>query len=112
MNLLILTVTLIVPALMGLMLAGYHRWVLLPALETQRLAMQASQERAGQQLQQYMEEQLQAVVANLPDSSLSGTTRQVLRFGSDLVEGGISSFLAGTPDHKAHSRSDRKPGKP
>ncbi|TVP54880.1 MAG: hypothetical protein EA349_10460 [Halomonadaceae bacterium] len=94
-------------AVMVMVITLYHRWFLAPLLEKQRLALQQSQERAGQQLQQNLEQQLDTIKVKVTDSSFSGTTRQMLRFGSDLMEGGISSFLSGPQDSKTNGHGDR-----
>lgn len=77
-----------------LVVAGYHRWILRPELTRRDQAAKEAWERALTRLEMALDERFEQLQEDKSANSLAGTTRQFMRFGSELMEGGLSAFLS------------------
>jgi len=90
---------LVTGVVMAVVLWGFHRLILVPYMDRKVAELEAVAERVGRSVEADVNEGLTDMIREIPASSLTGTTRQMMRFGTDLVEGGISSFW-GRPESR------------
>lgn len=91
--------------LVWLTLWGFHRWVLRPWVDVKIAELKAVSDAVDRKVSRGVEEGVGRALRRLPESTIRGTTRQMIRMGSGLMEGGLSTLL-GSP---AELRGKRKP---
>ncbi|MEX0603855.1 MAG: hypothetical protein WD623_16850 [Marinobacter sp.] len=94
-----------------LVLSGFHRWVIKPQLDRNVKEIAEIAETIEPRVTRGVKIGVSETLRELPESTMQDSTRQFLRFGSDLMENGLSSFLGGSKELQHRSRSNRNPGK-
>ncbi|MDX1589289.1 MAG: hypothetical protein R3296_10135 [Oleiphilaceae bacterium] len=107
MGLTLLLQGLITLVLLAMVLAGYHFWLLRPELDRRDQALAEAHERSIRRIEAAMNERFDQLLAEQGGRSLAGTTRQFMRYGSELMEGGLSALL-NEADYHPESGSGRK----
>ncbi|TBW54786.1 hypothetical protein EZI54_13020 [Marinobacter halodurans] len=88
-------------------LTGFHRFVLRPYLDRKVEELNAAGDRVEQRVRQGVREGVKDGLMELPESTFKESTRTFLKFGSGLVENGLSSFLGTFDDpERRESRPD------
>lgn len=79
-------------------LAGFYRWVLRPYLDRKVAQIEAAAEDVEARVNRGVRAGVAESLRELPEATVRDSTRQFLKFGSDLFENGLSSFLGSTAD--------------
>lgn len=91
-------------------LAAFYRFVLRPYIDLKVEELKAAGDRVEQRVRQGVKEGVQEGLVDLPESTFKESTRTFLKFGSGLVENGLSSFLGSFEDpERRDSRPDSAP---
>lgn len=91
-------------------LAGFHRWVLRPYLDRKVKELVDAANDIEPRVTKGVKRGVAESLRELPESAAKESTRQFLRFGSELFENGLSSFLGSAAD--LQRRSSSRGGKP
>lgn len=91
--------------LVWLTLWAFYRLLLRPWVEAKVAELKALGDDIDRKVSKGVEDGVARALRRLPENTIRGTTRQMIRMGSDLMEGGLSTLL-GSP---AELRSKRKP---
>ncbi|WP_166268262.1 hypothetical protein [Marinobacter caseinilyticus] len=102
----------------AMVLGGFFRWVLKPYLDIKVKELMDAAEQLEPRVTQGVKAGVRESLQELPEQSVREPARQFLRFGSGLVENGLSSFLGGSadterkttshPSSDAHRSTDRR----
>ncbi|MDX1634341.1 MAG: hypothetical protein R3280_06885 [Marinobacter sp.] len=76
-----------------LVLAGFHRWVLRPYLDSKVREMQNAADDIEPRVIRGVRTGMTEAMREMPETAVRDSTRQFLKFGSELFENGLSSFL-------------------
>lgn len=90
-----------------LVLAGFHRWVFRPYLDLKVKELAAIAEGIEPRVTRGVKTGVSETLRELPESTMRDSTKQFLRFGSDLMENGLSSFLGGSEELRRRSQANR-----
>ncbi len=90
-----------------LVMAGFYRWVLRPYLERKVKELADIAEGIEPRVTRSVKTGVSETLRELPESSMRDSTKQIFRFGSDLMENGLSSFLGGSEELRRRSRASR-----
>lgn len=74
-------------------LAGFFRFVLRPYLDRKVSELKAAGDQVEVRVADGVREGVKDALLDLPESTLKESTRTFLKFGSGLMENGLSSFL-------------------
>ncbi len=88
-------------------LAGFHRWVLRPYLDRKVASLLAAADEIEPRVTRGVKVGVAETLRELPESTVRDSTRQFLKFGSDLFENGLSSFLGTTDEFQRRARDDQ-----
>lgn len=83
----------------------FHRLILRPWVEAKLAEIKALGDDVDQKVASGVEEGIGRALRRLPESTIRGTTRQVIRMGSDLMEGGLSTLLGSPAELKRPRRA-------
>lgn len=86
-------------------LIGFYRWVLRPYLDRKVKELVDAANDIEPRVTQGVKRGVAESLRELPESAARESTRQFLRFGSDLFENGLSSFLGSAADLQRRSSS-------
>lgn len=81
-----------------LILWGFYRWVLKPALDRKVEALLSAARAIEPAVTRGVKQGVNDALRELPETTARESTRQFLRFGSDLFENGLSSLLGSSAD--------------
>ena len=90
-----------------LVLAGFYRLVLRPYLDRKVRELREVAEDIEPRVTRGVKTGVSETLRELPESTMRDSTKQFLRFGSGLMENGLSSFLGGSEELKRRSRASR-----
>ncbi|WP_404362452.1 hypothetical protein [Marinobacter sp.] len=108
-----LTIQAVVTALVVLaVLAGFFRWVLRPYLDQKIREIIEAADDLEPRITRGVKAGLSDSLRELPESTVRDSTRQFLRFGSDLFENGLSSFLGSSEELQKRSGRSAPPSGP
>lgn len=95
-----------------LVLWGFYRWVLKPELDRKVDTLLSAARDIEPAVTRGVKQGVSETLRQLPETTARESTRQFLRFGSDLFENGLSSLLGTSADLASRSqRPDRtEPG--
>lgn len=91
-----------------LVLGGFHRWVLKPYLDRRLKELSDIAEGIEPRVTRGVKIGVSETLRELPESTMRDSTKQFLRFGSGLMENGLSSFLGGSEELQRRSKASRK----
>lgn len=91
-----------------LVLGWFYHWVLKPYLDRQMRELAAIAEGIEPRVTRGVKIGVSETLRELPESTMRDSTKQFLRFGSDLMENGLSSFLGGSDELQRRARAGRK----
>ncbi|WP_148862688.1 hypothetical protein [Marinobacter fonticola] len=92
-------------------LAIFHRWIIKPYIDAKVEALNRTSEQVEERVIRGVREGVRQSIVDLPESTLKESTRTFLRFGTDLMENGLSSFLGTYDDpHRRHTSNDSGAG--
>lgn len=91
-------------------LAGFHRWVLKPYIDARVEELKKAGEQVEERVTRGVREGVKQSIVDLPESTLKDSTRTFLRFGTDLMENGLSSFLGTYDDLQRRGKDDSGTG--
>jgi hypothetical protein len=72
---------------------GVYQWVVKPDLKRRMEQLEAQVETLEQRVAAGVRRGVAETVRDIPDQAVKSTTRSVVRFGAELVEGGLSSLF-------------------
>lgn len=81
-----------------LVLGGFYRWVLKPALDRKVDTLLSAAKDIEPAIARGVKQGVNEALRELPETTARESTRQFLRFGSDLFENGLSSLLGTSAD--------------
>lgn len=87
-------------------LAGFHRWVLRPYLDDKVQQMLAAADTVEPRVNAGVKTGVAEALREMPETAVRDSTRQFIKFGSDLFENGLSSFLGTGEEIQRRGRSD------
>ncbi|WP_111496078.1 hypothetical protein [Marinobacter bohaiensis] len=90
-----------------LVLAGFYRWVLRPYLDRKVEELKEVGQGVENRVREGVRDGVREGVMDLPESTLKESTR----FGSGLVENGLSSFLGSVDAQGREGSGPARPGK-
>lgn len=91
-----------------LVMAGFYRWVLRPYLDRKVKELADIAEGIEPRVARGVKTGVSETLRELPESTVRDSTNQVFKFGSDLMENGLSSFLGGSEElRRRRSRASR-----
>lgn len=103
-----LLIQILVTATTVLVVLGlFHRWVIKPFINAKVEELKQAGEQVEERVSRGVREGVKQGVVDLPDSALKESTRTFLRFGSDLMENGLSSFLGTYEDLQRRGKEER-----
>lgn len=91
-------------------LAGFYRWVLRPYLDRKVKELVDAANDIEPRVTQGVKRGVAESLREFPESTVKESTRQFLRFGSDLFENGLSSFLGSAADLQRRTSRGSEPG--
>ena len=91
-------------------LAGFYRWILKPYIDAQVEELKKTSEQVEERVIRGVREGVRQSIVDLPDTTLKDSTRTFLRFGTDLMENGLSSFLGTYEDLQRRGKTDSDAG--
>lgn len=91
-----------------LVLGGFYRWVLKPYLDRRLKELTDIAEGIEPRVIRGVKTGVSETLRELPESTMRDSTKQFFRFGSGLVENGLSSFLGGPEELQRRARTSRK----
>lgn len=86
----------------------FHRLVLKPYLDAKVETIRDISEGVEPRVRHGVKAGVRDAVREIPEGSWRDTTRQVTRFGSELLEEGLSAFLGGVESHRSRSQNRTK----
>lgn len=89
-----------------LVLAGFSRWVLRPYLDSKVQQLLAAADEVEPRVRQGARDGVAEALRDAPEAAVRDSTRQFLKFGSDLFENGLSSFLGTAEQVQRRARDD------
>ena len=92
-------------AIVALVMAVFHGLVLKPYLDRKVKELNTTAEGLEPRIAQGVKNGLGEALRELPESTVRESRKQIMRFGTDLVENGLSSFLGTSADLERRSRS-------
>lgn len=93
-----------------LVLWGFYHWVLKPALERQVDTLLSAAKEIEPAVTRGVKQGVNDALRELPETTARESTRQFLRFGSDLFENGLSSLLGTSEELAGRSARRGRPG--
>lgn len=90
-----------------LVMTGFYRWVLMPYLDRKVKELADIAEGIEPRVTRGVKTGVSETLREMPESTMRDSTKQFLRFGSDLMENGLSSFLGGSEELSRRSRANR-----
>ncbi|WP_097461537.1 hypothetical protein [Mangrovitalea sediminis] len=88
----------------------FHRLILRPWMEAKLKEIKVLGGDVDQKVASGVEEGIGRALRRLPESTIRGTTRQMIRMGNDLMEGGLSTLLGSPSDLKRPRRTGSDDG--
>lgn len=85
-------------------LAGFYRFVLRPYLDRKVAELKAAGDDVEGRVANGIRAGVTQALMDLPESTLKESTRTFLKFGSGLMENGLSNFLGSQAEPGDHSR--------
>ncbi len=93
----------------SLVMTGFYRWVLRPYLDQKMKELADIAEGIEPKVTRGVKTGVSETLRELPESTVRDSSKQFFRFGSDLMENGLSSFLGGSEElRRRRSRAIRK----
>lgn len=92
-----------------LVLWGFYRWVLKPALDRHISTLLSAAKEIEPAVSRGVKQGVNEALHELPDTAARESTRQFLRFGSDLFENGLSSLLGTSEDLSGRNKRRGRP---
>jgi uncharacterized protein YbjT (DUF2867 family) len=89
-----------------LVLAGFWAGVVRPYLDRKVSEVVEAAENIEPGVKRGVREGVEETLRELPEATLKESTNQFRRFGSDLFENGLSSFLGATPGSSRNKKED------
>lgn len=97
-------------ATVAVVLAVFYRWYLKPYIDAKVEELKKAGEQVEERVTRGVREGVKQSIVDLPDSTLKDSTRTFLRFGTDLMENGLSSFLGSYEDLQRRGKEDSGAG--
>lgn len=90
-----------------LVLGGFYRWVVKPYLDRQVKQLADIAEGIEPRVTRGVKTGVSETLRELPESTMRDSTKQFLKFGSGLMENGLSSFLGGSEELQRRTKASR-----
>lgn len=90
-------------------LAGFYRWVLRPYLDRKVRELIDATHDIEPRVTRGVRAGVRETLRDLPESTVRDSTKQFLKFGSDLFENGLSSFLGSSEEIKKRAEEHSAP---